>query len=584
MDTFQILMKKRIIQRSKRFKNKMQGTFNFSTTSNSNKIYPSFPSTMNNKNSNYEEQLKKFEEYSKYHFISKNQNEKSELSLLKNGINSIINNNNNNNKSNYYIKLSPIKKKEISQCNSPQTNQTNRINKKINLRNILLRNNYNNSNNNTSIWEKLKNSESMKESYKYSRSNIRESIKKYEYMERQRDINKIKVKCDIEKEQINKINKLYKSEKNFLEKMKKKLKKSYENVKNTYENCSNSQSNFIFTTAIKERNENDQLIIDKKNLKKEIILLENNINNLIEKKNYILNWVLLLIKIKENKKILPKYYIDIVDKNFSFDSLIKKYNNLTISKEEYNKIKSYKNNLAFDDIDEFSEELNAINNKIIIVLKERNKLSENKNKTGKFILDEMRGDMKPNEEENKLRKELKVLKNRYIKLKEIYNNTIYYTKKRKKKSNRKLFLFTIKLFEEFKKLKFSKSEIIINFLNKEEKIIMDIIEYFEINLNYLLLEKNKYNSNEELKEIYKNVENKIKKEKIYINFIKQQKINKKLLEDKQEKIQRRLNRINYSLNKKADFDNYLREKSRLNKTVKKEEDEDEINRQFILYS
>ena len=51
-----------------------------------------------------------------------------------------------------------------------------------------------------------------------------------------------------------------------------------------------------------------------------------------------------------------------------------------------------------------------------------------------------------------------------------------------------------------------------------------------------------------------------------------------------EKIQKRLNKIDYSLNKKVDFDNYLRVLNKLNKTVKKEEDQDEINRQFILYS
>ena len=101
-------MKKRIIQRSKHSKNHKQGTLNFSTTSNSNKIYPNFPSTTNNKYSNYEKQF-----------------EKSELSLLKNGINSIINN---NNKSNYYIKLSPIKKKRniTAQFTSNKSNQYNK--------------------------------------------------------------------------------------------------------------------------------------------------------------------------------------------------------------------------------------------------------------------------------------------------------------------------------------------------------------------------------------------------------------------------------------------------------------------------
>ena len=134
MEPLQLIMKKRI-QRANKALQQKQRTLNYSTTSVTNRIYQSIPSSTNN--SNYEEQLKKFEEYSKYHFISNNYNlnEKSGLSLLKNGINSIINDN--NNKKNYYIKLSPIKRK------GPLYNplSSNRTFKKINLRNALFANN-----------------------------------------------------------------------------------------------------------------------------------------------------------------------------------------------------------------------------------------------------------------------------------------------------------------------------------------------------------------------------------------------------------------------------------------------------------
>ena len=140
MDPLQLIMKKRI-QRANKALQQKQRTLNYSTTSVTNRIYQSIPSSTNN--SNYEEQLKKFEEYSKYHFISNNYNnynlnEKSGLSLLKNGINSIINDN--NNKKNYCIKLSPIKRK------GPLYNplSSNRTFKKINLRNALFGNNSNN--------------------------------------------------------------------------------------------------------------------------------------------------------------------------------------------------------------------------------------------------------------------------------------------------------------------------------------------------------------------------------------------------------------------------------------------------------
>ena len=54
----------------------------------------------------------------------------------------------------------------------------------------------------------------------------------------------------------------------------------------------------------------------------------------IKEKNYIINWIFLLIKIKENKYNLPKYYFHIIDKNISYN------NSLLIIKEEYEKFKS----------------------------------------------------------------------------------------------------------------------------------------------------------------------------------------------------------------------------------------------------
>ena len=77
MDAFQIITKKKIIQRTNKALRQKERTLNYSTTSITNKIYQSIPSSTNN--SNYEEQLKKFDEYSKIHFIKNyyNINEKS---------------------------------------------------------------------------------------------------------------------------------------------------------------------------------------------------------------------------------------------------------------------------------------------------------------------------------------------------------------------------------------------------------------------------------------------------------------------------------------------------------------------------
>ena len=575
MDSFQILLKKRILQNPNR--SLKQRIMNFSTTSISNIIYPSYPSTTNN--SNYEEQIKKLEAYSKYHFNNNQKyNIKSELSLLKNGINSIINDNN----SNYHIKLSPIKKKEVY-----KSLLTNRRHKKINFRNALLGNDKKSDNNNIkdSIWEKLKNSKSMKESYKYTRANIIQNLKKYEYMEKQRNITRIINICDVKKDQIKRIKKIYKNENKSLEKMKEKLKNSFERIRNVYDETNRSTSSFIFTTAMKESNLSDKLLIDRKELKKEAIEIERKIKIFIEEKNFILNWVYLLIQMKENKLILPKYYIDILDKNISLNSFLKKYSNLKKAKEEYKRIYSYKINLVFSDLKEFDEKFNGINQKILMFLDSTNKILKNKNLNDKQKLNEMIEEMKPSKEEPILQRELDDLKETNQKLKEIYTYRYHLNKNKKQKNfKRKIYLYITKLYEEFKKLKFNKTDIIINFYDREEKIIIHIIECFEMNLNYLLEEKNKYYSNDELRDLYKKEEMKIKKEKIYLNVLKQQKINQQKLEEKYELIEKRIGNRNFLPNKKIDFDYYMRAKHRLKQSDRKEEDEAEINRQYIFYS
>lgn len=574
MESFQV-MKKRMIKRPKGSSIKKQRTLNYSTTSASNLIYQSFSSITNN--SNYEEQLKRFEEYSKYHFSKYNNklNKKCELNLLKSGINSII-----NYKPNFYIKLSPIKRKEIS-YNSFEINRT-KTNKKINIRNII------SENNNNSILEKLKNYEKINKSNKISKPKNLKYMERYEYVERQRDISKIKNKCDIGKEEINKIKRLYKNENNILNEIKSKLKKSIDHIKNIYDDNTKSSSSFIFTIAIKESKRNDKLLLYKKEFKNEIKELEKKINKLKKEKNIIINWIYLFIKIKENRVNLPKYYCDIFEENISFNLLRKKYNNKIISKEEYDKINSYKKNLVFNEINEFSIKINSLNKKILIILKENyDKLNDKKNKYEKLELEQIKKIIKNNEKEKNLIKELNELKYKNKLLKETYRDkSNNYNKYKKEKENGKLFLYIVKLFKEFQKLNFSNIEININFLKREEKIILDILECFENNLIYLLVEKKQYYSNEKMREIYKKEENKIMKEREYMNFLKQNKMIKKLLEIKIKKFELKLNKKTYLLNKKINYNNHLKTRNNLNKVNKynKKEEEDEKRKEFILYS
>lgn len=590
-ELFNLFIKKRNIQRKKNLINEKQRSLNYSTTNITSKLFPSIPSSTSNSNYNYkklindlntknsnnnnEEHTQKFNEYSRYHFINENnQNEKTQLNLLNECINLLTTKSK---------KLSPIKNKHSH--NSLITNREKIIFKKIKLRNALLKK----QKKNYTIWDELKKSKSMKEFYKYERANIIEYIPKYEYIEKQRDINKIINENDLKNEQIKKIKKLYNIENNIVERTKNNIIQSYHNLNNIYDKNTEQASDIIFKTSINENIGINNLRRNKKLLKKEIIELKGKIDILNKEKNFIINWIFLLIKIKENKYILPKYYFDIIDKNISFN------NSLLITKEEYERIKLYKKNLVFNDADEFFEILENINKKIFLILKDRSDIQNRKRKIlnlkNKLNLNNNKNIIQNEEEKNlkkllllnELKYENKTLKQAYIdrnsREKEISK------KISEKKTNRgKLLLHIIKLYEYFKKLNFNIIEININYFEREEKIIKKIIECFEINLNYLLNEKEKYNSNEELIEIYKTAENKIKKERLDLNIIKQLKLIKLKIKQKKEKIENRINNQNYLPYRKIDFEHYLKMKIKASKKEDKGEDENEINKQFILYS
>lgn len=590
-ELFNLFIKKRNIQRKKNLINEKQRSLNYSTTNITSRLFPSIPSSTSNSNYNYkklindlntknsnnnnEEHTQKLNEYSRYHFINENnQNEKTQLNLLNECINLLTTKSK---------KLSPIKNKHSH--NSLITNREKIIFKKIKLRNALLKK----QKKNYTIWDELKKSKSMKEYYKFERANIIEYIPKYEYIEKQRDINKIINENDLKNEQIKKIEKLYNKENNIVERTKNNLIQSYHNLNNIYDKNTEQASDIIFKTSINENIGINNLRRNKKLLKKEIIELKGKIDILNKEKNFILNWIFLLIKIKENKYILPKYYFDIIDKNISFN------NSLLITKEEYERIKLYKKNLVFNDVDEFFEILENINKKIFLILKDRSDIQNRKRKIlnlkNKLNLNNNKNIIQ-NEEEKNLKKLLLLNELKYENktLKQAYTDRNSREKEiskkiSEKKTNRgKLLLHIIKLYEDFKKLNFNIIEININYFEREEKIIKKIIECFEINLNCLLNEKEKYNSNEELIEIYKTAENKIKKERLDLNIIKQLKLIKLKIKQKKEKIENRINNQNYLPYRKIDFEHYLKMKIKASKKEDKGEDENEINKQFILYS
>ena len=607
-ESFHNIIKKKFLKKANRSLKDIQRTLNYSTTSISNGIYPSFPSTTNNsnslifKNNNYNENnnennrsLKKLEQYSNLLFINETQkikNTKSELDLLKQGLDFLINDNIINKKTltpkiNLYNSITYrniSKKRELFPLTKIPCKKTMDM-KKIKIRNAILGND-----NNIDIFKKLKKSKSILERYKYERANIIEKLTKYEFKEKQRDISIIFNDNIIKKQKINEIHKLVNNEKKMLDKNFISLNKSYDKINNVYKKKTESLYNLLYEKAMKENIINNEMILTKKQLNKQIFELNDKIKELNQEKIRILNWIYLLIRIKEKKLNLEKYYFEIIGNNMNYESLLRQYDKKKISKEEYNRIYLYKANLVFNDIDEFYEKIKIIDRKILLILDEKEDKKKNKNEKEIMKLKELKNEITVNEEEKNLNKELWELKgfNKELKI----NNKNEYNPDRNNddeianiniKNKGKLFSFAMGLFEEFNKLKFNKAEFNINIFDKKERIILDIIKTFEINYNYLKKEKKYYLSKKELRNKYKNEEIILKKEKIYEKFIKKSKLNEKLIKLRNEKIQKRMSSQSFLPLKKIDYEFYLGEKIKLDRSHKKVYDENEIIQQYFFY-
>ena len=607
-ESFHNIIKKKFLKKANRSLKDIQRTLNYSTTSISNGIYPSFPSTTNNsnslifKNNNYNESnnennrsLKKLEQYSNLLFINETQkikNTKSELDLLKQGLDFLINDNIINKKTltpkiNLYNSITYrniSKKRELFPLTKIPCKKTMDM-KKIKIRNAILGND-----NKIDIFKKLKKSKSILERYKYERANIIEKLTKYEFKEKQRDISIIFNDNIIKKQKINEIHKLVNNEKKMLDKNFISLNKSYDKINNVYKKKTESLYNLLYEKAMKENIINNEMILTKKQLNKQIFELNDKIKELNQEKIRILNWIYLLIRIKEKKLNLEKYYFEIIGNNMNYESLLRQYDKKKISKEEYNRIYLYKANLVFNDIDEFYEKMKIIDKKILLILDEKEDKKKNKNEKEIMKLKELKNEITVNEEEKNLNKELWELKgfNKELKI----NNKNEYNPDRNNddeianiniKNKGKLFSFAMGLFEEFNKLKFNKAEFNINIFDKKERIILDIIKIFEINYNYLKKEKKYYLSKKELRNKYKNEEIILKKEKIYEKFIKKSKLNEKLIKLRNEKIQKRMSSQSFLPLKKIDYEFYLGEKIKLDRSHKKVYDENEIIQQYFFY-
>ena len=467
-----------------------------------------------------------------------------------------------------------------------------------------------------SIWEKLKNSKLFNLQEKEKRIDRTKFVQKYKYIEAKKQIDLIKYDIKIKNDRYNKIKNYNVNEIKTLDKVMNNLEKSSDYIQKNYQENYVSNVLNLSRQAEKEKIINSNILIDKMSLMRQITKLENNLNKINEEKNNILKWIYLQIKIKEKKTNLPLYYQDIIENKMNLDCIIKKYklNDNILNEKEYNRIITYKNQLVFKDIEQIYEIYENLERKIFFELNKKldniNNINELKNDLKKSSVNnkenedeknnnEKKDNMTFEEKEKLFLKELKNLKFKNNELNEEYSKIVHYKillndshkvsfynygnsfiKYEKEGEISNLFKIAMNLYEEEIKGNFRtiENKIKWKYSISEEKIILDILIYTEKILNFLHEEKRYYNSDEKLKIKYKKISDEIEKETKNKKLFKQLELQERLLIDKQNKIQQRLNnQISYKPYRKVDFEYYLREKNKhknkKNDNIKKDDNE-----------
>ena len=475
------------------------------------------------------------------------------------------------------------------------------------------------------IWEKLKNSKLFNLVEKDIRTNRTKFVQKYNYIDTKKQINLIKYDMKVKSDRYNKIKVFNANEINTLNSVMNDLAKSSDYIKKNYQE--NYISNIINLSrqTEKEKIVNSNLLVDKISLMRQITKLQNNLSKIKEEKNTILKWIYLEIKIKEKKADLPQYYQDIIENKNNLDCIIKKYKlkDNILTEKEYNRIKSYKNELIFKNIEQIFAIYENLENKIFYDLNKKldninnikslkndlksssMKKMENKEEEEEKNNDDKDDEIPFEEKEKEFLKELKNLKFKNNELNDEYSKISNYKillndnhkisfynygndknsigKYEKEGETSKLFTIAMNLYEEEIKanFKYIENKIKWKYSISEEKIILDILDYTEKVVNFLHEEKKYYNSDEKLKIKYKSVSDEIEKETKNKKLIKQLELQEQLLAARKEKIQRRLNnKIYYKPYRKVDFEFYLREK---NKNKTKKSNNVKINENYMQY-
>ena len=472
------------------------------------------------------------------------------------------------------------------------------------------------------IWEKLKNSKNMKPLNKNKKTNEVKSFNKNSFSNDTYHIKLLQYNQNNKNERYQKICSDKDSQIKALEETIKQMEKIKNSIDRIYQKEYISHISSIINNEEKENLINND-IIKKKNIKlMEYKMILKKVNILKESKKNLIKWLYLQIQVKEKLVKIPEYYKYIIEENISLKDINKKGKN-KIDKKEYDRILDYKGKNIYDDVTKFFKEyeileykaVERLNNNYDIFDKKLQLQNEHKNNINN-IQEEISDD---NKKINGLLKELITLKSNNIKLNKEFNiiknnqnlnisgnnnkylcdlsnkvlfhskldpnfntsNYIYYKKDKSLLFNLILFLYkwiSQNKFDEMKNYRFK-----LNYFLTDEKNMLNILQYAEIVIDLLLVEKKYYYSNQKLKKTYEKIEDIIDKEIKREKFLIQLKIQEQKDIEKNEKIKEKMKKIYFKYNRKIDFDYFRNYQNKKNKFEKNKIDKRETKFEDFFY-
>ena len=123
----------------------------------------------------------------------------------------------------------------------------------------------------------------------------------------------------------------------------------------------------------------------------------------------------------------------------------------------------------------------------------------------------------------------------------------------------------------------------LNYFLTDEKNMLNILQYAEIVIDLLLVEKKYYYSNQKLKKTYEKIEDIIDKEIKREKFLIQLKIQEQKDIEKNEKIKEKMKKIYFKYNRKIDFDYFRNYQNKKNKFEKNKIDKRETKFEDFFY-